>query len=112
MSYMSDMEERKKTYRRKRTLTIGGAIAAIILILVIVSNTASFRRTIKSFTSDFTGGIPRVVSVYDQSGNLLRTYEGIIDVQENTYGNKVLFDLDGKRYVIYNAIVIAEETDE
>lgn len=110
MSYMSDMEERKKAYRRKRTLMIGGAIAAII-ILVIVANTASFQRTIKSFTSDFTGGIPRVVSVYDQSGNLLRTYEGIIDVQENSYGNKVLFDLDGKRYVIYNAIVIAEETD-
>ena len=105
------MEERKNAYRRKRTLRIGGAIAAIIIILVIVANTASFQRTIKSFTSDFTGGIPRVVSVYDQSGNLLRTYEGIIDVQENSYGNKVLFDLDGKRYVIYNAIVIAEETN-
>lgn len=111
MSYMSDMEERKNAYRRKRTIRIGGAIAAIIIILVIVANTASFQRTIKSFTSDFTGGIPRVVSVYDQSGNLLRTYEGIIDVQENSYGNKVLFDLDGKRYVIYNAIVIAEETN-
>ena len=46
---------------------------------------------------------------YDNNGNLLKTYEGKIDVQDTEYGNKVLFDLTGERVVIYNATVIVEE---
>ncbi len=40
---------------------------------------------------------------------MIQTYEGKIDVQDTEYGNKVLFDLNGKRVVIYNATVITEE---
>lgn len=48
-------------------------------------------------------------SWYD--GNLLKTYEGKCDIEEND-SNKVLFDIDGKRVIIYNAVVIAEEIIE
>ena len=47
--------------------------------------------------------------MYDHNGNLLKVYEGKIDVEANDYGNKVKFDLDGKRIIINNAIVIIEE---
>lgn len=33
----------------------------------------------------------------------IASYEGKLDLQENE--SKVLFDLDGKRYVYYNAVV-------
>ena len=49
------------------------------------------------------------MTVYDYGGNKLKTYEGKIDVEENSNGNKVFFELDGKRVVIYNAVVISEE---
>ena len=70
---------------------------------------ASLERDMKTFSSNFNGGLNRTVAVYDSNGNLLKTYEGKIDVQDTEYGNKVLFDLDGKRVVLYNATVIVEE---
>lgn len=87
------------------------AIVAFILVILfgIGLSTASMRRSFKSFSSEFNGGLERIVYVYDNAGNLITTYEGLIDVQENQYGNKVLFDLNGKRVVLYNVSVIVEE---
>lgn len=57
----------------------------------------------KSWDSNVNGGLSRIVNVYDYTGNKIATYEGKIDVQQNE--SKVLFDLNGKRYVYYNALV-------
>lgn len=85
-------------------------IGIVITLGLIIGCTgcASLERGLKSFGSDLTGGLNRTVEVYDYSGNLLKTYEGKIDIAESD-GGKVLFDLDGNRYSIYNAIVIVEE---
>jgi len=54
-------------------------------------------------------GLNRTVKVYSEDGKLIKTYSGQLDVEVNDYGNKVKFDLNGKRVVINNAIVITEE---
>lgn len=106
-------ETERKTMRMKRNLKkgliTGAGILVIVGALVFLANTASGQRLIKSVISDTTGGLDRTVTVYDYGGNELKTYEGKIDVEENSNGNKVFFELDGKRVVIYNAVVISEE---
>lgn len=50
------------------------------------------------------GGLNRTVNVYTLDGKLIATYEGKIDIDDNSNGS-IMFDLDGKRYVYYNAII-------
>ncbi|WP_409294790.1 hypothetical protein V1498_16660 [Peribacillus sp. SCS-26] len=93
---------------------IGIVITSVILFMIAgfviwYFNTAGGERALKSMKSNSSGGLERTVKVYGTNGKLLKTYEGKIDIQDTEYGNKVLFDLDGKRVVIYNATVIAEE---
>ena len=90
----------------KKLLVLGTICLGAITCL---TGCASWNRMTKSISSDLDGGLDRVVEVYDNNGNLLKTYEGKIDVQDTEYGNKVLFDLNGDRVVIYNATVIVEE---
>ena len=94
--------------RKPKVIGIYLGITAIALI-IIHFNTAAGERDIKTFTSNTGGGLVRTVEVYDQSGKLIKTYKGKIDVQDTEYGNKVLFDLNGKRTVIYNGTVIVQE---
>lgn len=86
-----------------------GIIAAIALGAMIFTSGcgAEFDREMKSFSSNLAGGLNRTVSVYDNAGNLLRTYEGKIDLSESE--NEIFFDLNGKRIVIHGGIVIVEE---
>ena len=103
---------RNKLIKQYRTKRIRNAIigAAIFLVLfAILWNTASFQRFFKSSYSNFTGGLNRTVTVYDNNGGVIESWNGKIDIQENSYGNKVLFDLNGKRKAVYNAVVIVEE---
>ncbi|MBS4194204.1 hypothetical protein [Lederbergia citri] len=92
-----------------------GIIGAVAVVIVITTffiwyfNTASGQRTVKSWQSNNSGGIERIVKVYSNDGKLIEQYEGKIDIQDTEYGNKVLFDLNGKRVVIYNATVVTEE---
>ncbi|MCI3922502.1 hypothetical protein MO973_19915 [Paenibacillus sp. TRM 82003] len=98
-------------FKQKYSL-LGAIISAFLTVGLFgyfFTSTTPGERTLKTFQSENSGGLERSVDVYDQQGNLLKTYEGKLDVQENDYGNKVLFDLDGKRIVIYNAIVVVEE---
>lgn len=90
----------------KKLLTLGVISLGVISCF---TGCASLEREMKTFSSDFNGGLDRTVTVYDNNGNLLKIYEGKIDVQDTEYGNKVLFDLNGKRIVLYNATVIVEE---
>lgn len=89
-----------------KKLLVGAVLAVSITAL---AGCQSGERTIKNLQSNYGGGLHRVVSIYAQDGKLLRTYEGNLDIKENTYGNEVLFDLNGKRVTVNNAIVITEE---
>lgn len=84
-------------------------LALTLLCLYLHFNTAQGSRMMKDFKSNTTGGLTRTVEVLDQNGKTIRTFEGKIDVKEGEYGNKVLFDLDGKRVIIYNSPVIVTE---
>ncbi|MFD1708878.1 hypothetical protein ACFSCZ_19625 [Siminovitchia sediminis] len=92
-----------------------GMIGSLLFIVLAAGsiiwyfNTASGQRAVKNVISDTTGGMERVVKVYSEDGQLIEQYEGKIDIQDTEYGNKILFDLDGKRIIIYNATVITEE---
>ena len=90
----------------KKTIS---AVIIIILVTILSGCGESFQRSVKTFKSEYVGGLERRVQVYSSSGELLKTYEGKLDIEANEYGNKVLFDMDGKRTIIYNAIVIVEE---
>lgn len=81
-------------------------IASILLIasLFAFGGCASCNRSLKSCNSDISGGLYRTVNVYSLDGKLLATYEGKIDIDDNANGS-VMFDLNGKRYVYYHAIV-------
>ncbi len=85
------------------------AVALSTAVLVTVGCTESFQREMKNVTSEYMGGLKRTAKVYSSDGDLIAQYEGKFDVQSSEFGNKVLFDVDGKRVIIYNAIVIVEE---
>lgn len=87
----------------------GFLIFASALLIMFHFNTAEGQRTIKNISSNTSGGLERTVQVFDQNGNMIREYSGKIDIKDTEYGNKVLFDLNGKRTVIYNATVIVQE---
>jgi protein involved in sex pheromone biosynthesis len=84
-------------------------LAAVAVVLVLSGCTESFQREMKTVVSEYTGGLERTAKVYAGNGELIASYEGKFDVQSSEYGNKVLFDIDGKRVIIYNAVVIVEE---
>lgn len=82
-------------------------ITTILLIVAIITgtfwyynNTESGKRELKDIKSNTTGGIVRVVTVYDISGKEIQKYEGKFDV---SYGsNRIKFDDEqGKRHIIY-----------
>lgn len=53
-------------------------------------------------------GLNRTLEVYTHDGKLIKKYEGTFDLEWGD-GGKIKFDLDGKRHIIYNAIVITDE---
>ena len=90
----------------KKKLLVFSAIAVIAMLSI--TGCASFERGVKDTVSDVTGGLNRIVTVYDYDGNVIKTYEGKIDISESD-GGKVKFDLNGKRTIIYGGIVIVDE---
>ena len=86
-------------------------VALMIGMLSFAFSGANFQRTLKSWKSNYTGGLYRIVSVYDYNGNLLREYgPAMIDISESE--NETFFDYNGTRIVIHNAIVIVEEVNK
>lgn len=96
---------------RSSALVVIIIVALVIGLLVLMFSGAGFQRTLKSFKSNYTGGLYRTVSVYDYNGNLLREYgPAMIDISESE--NETFFDYNGQRIVIHNAIVIVEEVNK
>ena len=86
-------------------------VALMIGMFIFAFSGANFQRTLKSWKSNYTGGLYRIVSVYDYNGNLLREYgPAMIDISESE--NETFFDYNGTRIVIHNAIVIVEEVNK
>ena len=79
----------------------------VVIISIILTGCKVWERTIKDWESNISG-LNRTVTVYD-NGEVIRTYKGKIDIEVNEYGNKVKFDVNGKRVIIYNAVVVVEE---
>ena len=77
-------------------LFIGGAIFYL--------NTESGKRAIKDMESELNNGIHRTVLVYDVSGELIKEYQGKLDIKTgNANGASyiVFDDENGKRHIIY-----------
>ncbi|MBE6765498.1 MAG: hypothetical protein IJP10_03840 [Clostridia bacterium] len=95
-----------RTEKFKKWLAVS-LIAVIIVtfgcMMMTGCSCASIERSCKTCKSEMTGGLDRTVNVYSYDGTLIASYSGKIDIEEND--TKVLFELDGKRYVYYNAIV-------
>lgn len=82
-------------------------LAMVMVTMLGVTGCESFNRFTKNVSSDF-GGLDRKVTAYDYNGNVLYEYRGKIDIQMSE--SKVLFDTEeGKRVILYNAIVVTEE---
>lgn len=83
---------------------------AIILALTVALSVAalcgcaSLSRGMKDIDSDLRGGMERIVTVYTADGEVLKTYEGKIDLA-STEGGIVKFDLNGQRIMYYNCYV-------
>ena len=84
---------------------------AIILVLIMslsmFTGCASWQRSVKSTVSDFTGGLYRRVTAYSYDGDVLGVWEGKFDVSDSS--TETFFDLNGKRVILQNCIIINEE---
>ena len=84
---------------------------AIVLVLIMslsmFAGCASWQRSVKSTVSDFTGGLYRRVTAYSYDGDVLGVWEGKFDVSESS--TETFFDLNGKRVILQNCIIINEE---
>ena len=68
--------------KKAKIIGIVGIIFSILIFVgAIFVNTASFKRGFKTFTSNLSGGIPRVITVYDSNGKEVKTYEGTADIE-------------------------------
>ena len=88
-----------------------GTICIVIGILLSISisigsgywlyGTESGKRAQKDWISETSGGIERVVTVYNINGQGIQTYEGKFDIETNEQ-NYILFeDENGERHTIY-----------
>lgn len=87
--------------------SIACCIVAIVLIFgagyLYQHNTASGRRELTDYRSEFQNGLERTLTVYTADGTILKQYEGKFDIaNEDGY---VKFDWDGKRYIYYNCYI-------
>lgn len=81
-------------------------VTCVVLLIAIIggsqfylNGTENGERMKKSWVSETGGGIERVVTVYDINGKVIKTYDGKFDVDYDS--NRMIFDDNGKRHVIY-----------
>ena len=79
-------------------------VTIIIVIIGIFVNSASFKRGVVDLKSDLSGGLNREIYVYTADGQLIKHFEGKIDI-DSEHDGAVKFDYNGKRYIYYNCFV-------
>lgn len=92
---------------KRKLKRVAELILLVTMILIIAAASfgcASLQRAGKSIESELNGGLNRVVTVYNANGEVLKTYEGKIDMAP-TEGGIVKFDLNGQRIMYYNCYV-------
>lgn len=88
---------------------IGILAVAYILVTTLSGCTSGCQSFNKGLQANTAGGLSRSIGVYSYDGKLLRSYKGLINIEE-TDSAHVMFLIEGRRRVsISNAIVINEE---
>lgn len=85
-------------------------IAATLTCMLLIGSLcgcAGFQRSMKSIGSNITGGLDRTVTVYSYDGKKLGEWSGKFDVSSSE--QETFFDIDGKRVILQNGIIINEE---
>lgn len=97
-----------KTKRILKNVVLGVVIAALVIGgAVFYFQSETWERYSKTLDSNYGGGLNRTVTAYDYNGNVLGQWTGTFDVSESE--SETYFDIDGKRVIIQNAIIINEE---
>lgn len=95
-------------------LTTVCVIVCIASVFTAINHTEGGKRWKKDLQSEFDGGLQRTITIYNQDGEILKSYEGKMDIQSNE-GNKIAFVMDSVKYIIYKGdfdTVIVEEQGE
>lgn len=79
----------------------------IVMLFCLTGCTEGWKRTVKSYESNWGGGLNRTVSVYSYDGDMIKSWSGKFDVSDST--EEVYFDINGKRVIIQGGIIINEE---
>lgn len=81
-------------------ISAGVCIGVLLTMMWYYHNTESGKRSLKSWKSETTQGIDRIVTVYDFEGDVIATYEGKFDIDYDE--SRIIFDdQDGKRHIVY-----------
>lgn len=91
----------------KYGIVIGFFLLLGVVCVGIVNQTGSVRRFSKGVESNLTGGLERIVTLYDYNGNVVKQWHGKIDMSEAT--DETDFIVDGKRIIIHGGITVIEE---
>ena len=94
---------------KRRVAFVAALIVSVLAIVTVcgLAGCSTFSRNVKSATSDINGGLNRTVTLYDNTGNEIKSWRGKIDLESND--QEVFFDLNGKRVIIQGGIVVSEE---
>lgn len=94
---------------KRRVAFVAALVVSILAIVTVCGLTgcSSCSRSVKSISSDIDGGLDRTVTLYDNTGNEIKSWHGKIDLESND--QEVFFDLNGKRVIIQGGIVVSEE---
>ena len=86
-------------------------LTILTLSLVLSGCGESFERVKKDFSSEYKGGLERIVTIYDINGNVLKEYSGKFDIEDREASIK--FIVDGKVVIVHksntNLIIIEEK---
>ena len=85
------------------TTMIVGTVLIFGIGLWYFNSTASGMRAKTDERAELSNGLDRVVVIYTANGEVLKRYEGKIDIEQGQ--GYVKFDWNGKRYIYYNCYV-------
>ena len=113
LSFFTEHSNINKRYAIGGSIFIGILTIAICLLFIWYrTNSASGQRALKDQRSNLSGGIERVVSVYDITGELIQQYSGKFDIETDRESYILFDDENGKRHIIYyttGTIVVDEK---
>lgn len=89
----------------KKFIAIIAVVLTAMAFVLFLTGCAEMERSIKTFTSDVTGGLPRTVTLYTYDGTPVQSWAGKIDIASSEE-DEILFDMNGKRTIIQKGIGI------